>query len=198
MTKVIIVKAGHTEWQSKGRLVGDTDLRLNETGHRQATASADIVRRLNPSIIHCGKDEPSCETADIIANELDLKVKSSDALREMDLGHWEGLTVEQFRDRFAKVYKRWREEPLSVTPPEGESIPSVVEWMTAAISKILKKNSEKSVAIVVGGLAYGALRCRFGEDGWDRFWDYVETEDAPAEFEIDAVAERIKNGDSET
>jgi len=191
MSKLIIVRAGLTEWQAQGRMVGDTDLHLNETGHRQATAHAAALAAMNPSVVHCGKDEPSRETAEIIANELNLKVKSSDALREMDLGHWEGLTVEQFRERFGKVYKAWREDPHAVQPPEGEAVGVLVVRMKTAIEKIIRKNGEKTIALVVGGYAFASLRCAFGEGGFERFWEYLEGDDALAEFDCAAVGARL-------
>jgi alpha-ribazole phosphatase/probable phosphoglycerate mutase len=190
-SKLILVKAGQTEWQAQGRLVGDTNLRLNEAGHRQAAALATALAGMKPGIVHCGKDEPSLETAEIIANELNLKVKSSDALREMDLGHWEGLTVEQFRDRFGKVYKQWRNDPLSVESPHGESVAAVIERMNKVIGKILKKNPEKSVALVVGGYAFAALRCSLIDGEFEHFWDYLENTDGPEPITFDAVKSRL-------
>lgn len=190
-SKLILVKAGQTEWQAQGRLVGDTNLRLNEAGHRQAAALAASLAAMKPAIVHCGKDEPSLETAEIIANELNLKVKSSDALREMDLGHWEGLTVEQFRERFGKVYKQWRNDPLSVESPHGESVAAVIERMNKMIGKIVKKNAEKSVALVIGGYAFAALRCAYLDDDFERFWQYLESSDGPEPVSIDTVKSRL-------
>lgn len=190
-SRLILVKAGQTEWQAQGRLVGDTDLRLNEAGHRQAAAHATALLDMRPSIVHCGKDEPSRETAEIIANELNLKVKSSDALREMDLGHWEGLTVEQFRDRFGKVYKQWRNDPLAVESPEGESVANVIARMNKMIAKIVKKSGEKSIVLVVGGYAFAALRCEFIDGNYEHFWQYLESDDGPKSVEYAVVESRL-------
>lgn len=190
-SSLILVKAGQTEWQAQGRLVGDTNLRLNEAGHRQAAALATALSGLKPTIVHCGKDEPSRETAEIIANELNLKVKSFDALREMDLGHWEGLTIEQFRERFGKVYKQWRSDPLSVESPDGESVAAVIERMKKAIAKIVKKNGDKTVALVVGGYAFAALCCAFLDGEFDHFWDYLETDDSPKPIGFETIRSRL-------
>ncbi|HPF39821.1 MAG TPA: histidine phosphatase family protein [Phycisphaerae bacterium] len=191
MSQLILIKAGQTEWQAQGRLVGDADLRLNEAGHRQAAAFAALLMDAKPSLVHCGKDEPSRETAEIIANELNLKVKSSDALREMDLGHWEGLTIEQFRERFAKVYKQWRNDPLAVEPPQGESVAAVLERMKKAIARIVKKGGERPIALVVGGYAYAALRCDLLDTRFEQFWEYLETDQAPQPIDYPTIEARL-------
>ncbi|MCB9855131.1 MAG: histidine phosphatase family protein [Phycisphaerales bacterium] len=191
MSNLILVKAGQTEWQAQGRLVGDTDLRLNEAGHRQAAALAAAMADMKPSIVHCGKDEPSRETAEIIGNELNLKVKSSDALREMDLGHWEGLTIEQFRERFGKVYKQWRNDPLAVESPNGESVAAVIARMKKAIGKIVKKSGDRPVALVVGGYAFAALRCSFLDGEFAEFWKYLETDQEPQLIQYATIETRL-------
>lgn len=177
MSKVIVVKAGQTDWQAQGRLVGDTNLKLNEIGHRQAAAEATAISTMHPKMIHCGGDEPAKQTAEIIGSELRLKVKCSDALREMDLGVWEGLTVDAFKERFGRVFKQWRNDPLVVEPPEGESVSTVLARVKKGLNKLVKKNGDKSPFVVVlGGYAYAALLCDLRDHDFDRFWDYIESD----------------------
>ncbi len=177
MSKLILIRAGQTDWQAQGRLVGDTDLRLNEVGHQQAAEDAAAMVSFAPHIVHCGGDEPSRQTAAIIGNELKVKVKPSDGLREMDLGHWEGLTVDAFKERFGKVFKQWRNDPLSVEPPEGESIAQMLARVKKALGKVVKKNgNKKAMAIVLGGYAYAAVLCDLRDGDFEQFWRYVETD----------------------
>lgn len=198
MSKLILVKAGQTEWQAQGRLVGDTDLQLNEVGHQQAAADATVVAAMDPHIVHCGNDEPSHQTANIIGNELQLKVKPNDGLREIDLGHWEGLTVEAFKERFGKVFKQWRNDPLSVEPPEGESVARMVARVKQALQKVVKKNGSKNdVVIVVGGYAFAALLCELRDGGFDQFWTYLNSDDAAPQVEVivaDTLLKPVANG----
>ncbi|MCG8405321.1 MAG: histidine phosphatase family protein [Phycisphaerales bacterium] len=176
MTKLILVKAAQTEWQIQGRLVGDTDLQLNEGGHRQALTDARAVAQFSPQAIFCGADGPTKQTAAIIAEELSLKIKTDAALREINLGHWEGLTEGDFKERFSKVYKQWRNDPLSVEPPEGESVSEVAGRLKKSLEKILKRNDGQTILLVLGRLAYAAARCELDDRGYGQFWQYVEDE----------------------
>lgn len=178
MAKLILIRAAETDWQAQGRLAGDTDLHLNEVGHRQAAAAALAVANLAPQAIRCGPDQATQQTAAIVADELRLKVSKIDDLREMDLGHWEGLTVESVRERFAKVYRQWRADPLSVQPPDGESVACVSDRLEQGIEKILARHRGESVVLVLGRFAYAVARCRLGDGAFTRFWEYVESEEA--------------------
>jgi len=177
MAKLILIRAAETDWQAQGRLAGDTDLHLNEIGHRQAAAAAQAVAGLAPRAIHCGPDQATQQTAAIIADELQLKVNRVDDLREMDLGLWEGLTVDSFRERFAKVYRQWRNDPLSVEPPGGEPVSRLSERLDKRVEKIVARHQGESIVLVLGRFAYAAARCRLGDGAFTRFWEYVEADE---------------------
>ncbi len=192
MTRLILVRAGQTDWQAHGRLVGGTDLHINETGHRQARAYAAVIADAHPEYIYCGEDDAARETAEIIGNELNLKVRALPAFHELDLGHWEGLTVEEFRERFPRIYKQWRNDPLAVEPPEGESVPTVLARMEKGLARVLKKTDGRLFVLVVGAFAHAALRCRLSGDAFDAFWDYVDAEDGSAErFDAEALEQTL-------
>lgn len=176
MTKLILIRTAQTDWQAQGRLAGDTDLELNEIGHRQAAADAQAVAGFAAGSIHCGADQATRETAAIVADELLLKVKAVDELREMDLGHWEGLTVQDFRDRFSKVHRQWRNDPLSVEPPEGESVSAIAARLEKSLEKILKRKNDQPVILVLGRFAYATARCSLDDGDYAHFWKYVEDE----------------------
>ncbi|MFQ5495726.1 MAG: histidine phosphatase family protein [Phycisphaerae bacterium] len=189
MTQLILIRAAETDWQAQGRLAGDTDLQLNEIGHRQATATADNVAGFMPQAVHCGADQATRQTATIIADVLQLKARTADDLREMDLGHWEGLTVADFRERFSKVYRLWREDPLAVEPPEGESVSDVAERLEKCLGRILKRSDDQTVALVLGRFAYAVARCRLVDREYTCFWQYIEGDEPCHVFDYGGPAQ---------
>ncbi len=178
MTKVILIPAGQTDWQAQGRLTGDTDLPLNENGHRMAIAHGEAIADLRPAVIHCGPEEATKQTATIIARELSVKTRAATDLREMDLGHWEGLSREDLQKRFAKVYRQWRTSPGSVEPPEGEAMPDVANRLLKGVDKIVKRHKDQTVALILGRFAYAILRCQFDDGSLRQFWDHADGEPA--------------------
>jgi broad specificity phosphatase PhoE len=174
MTQLILIPAAQTDWRAQGRLSGDTDLPLNEYGHRQAVAYGAAIAGLHPSAVHGGPEKATKQTAAIIAHELNLKARSTRDLREMDLGHWEGLTHEQVRERFAKVYRQWRSSPTSVEPPEGEAVTTAAERLGKGVRKIAKRYQGQIAVLTLGQFAYAIIRSRFADGDYQRFWEYID------------------------
>ncbi len=174
MPRLILIHAAQTDWQAQGRLAGDTDLSLNEIGRRQAVADSQSIEAYAPAAVHCGPEEATKETATLLARELSIKAKTLKDLREMDLGHWEGLTVEEFRKRFAKIYKQWRQEPMAIEPPEGEAVSEVADRLLKGVRKIAKKHEGEAIVLTLGQFANAILRCELDDSNYEHFWKYVD------------------------
>ena len=139
-------------------------------------------------VIHSGPEQATKQTASIIAHELDIKVKTHKELREMDLGTWEGLTVDEFRERFSKIYRQWRQEPMSIEPPEGEAVSDVAARLTSGIRKVMKRSEPNAVALVLGQFAGSIVRCQLDDESYERFWDYVDSEQEHHAFDAKDAA----------
>jgi broad specificity phosphatase PhoE len=187
MTKLILIPAAQTDWRAQGRLAGDTDLPLNECGQRQAVSFGEAVAGLHPAAVHCGPEKATKQTATIVAHELSLKARTSADLREMDLGHWEGLSEDDFRERFAKVYRQWRSAPASVKPPEGEAVAHAAKRLQKGVQKILKRHQNQTVVLTLGQFAYAILRCRLSDGGYEQFWEYVNDDGQWCTVQLDQV-----------
>lgn len=173
MTRLILIPTAQTDWQAQGRLVGDADLPLNEVGHRQAIADGQAIAAFKPTVLRSGPEQAARQTASFIAHELHLRSRPVKELRELDLGHWEGLTLDDFSERFAKVHRQWREDPQSIEPPEGETIPAAAARLTEAIARISQRCPGEVVVLIVGPFASAILRCELEDHSYERFWDYV-------------------------
>lgn len=176
MKRLILIRAGRTDWADQDRLAGDMDLQINEAGRAEASKAAVDVASEAPKAIFCGSDEPATETALVIGAALGLTPKAIEELREVDLGLWEGLTEEQFSERFSRVHKAWHDDPNSVEPPNGEALPVVDARLESGIMRVLKRKTASPIILVLGRLAYAAARCRFSDGTHEHFWEYVSEE----------------------
>lgn len=183
MIRLILIPAAQTDWQAQGRLAGDTDLPLNEYGHRQAVVFGEEIAPLRPAVVHCGPEKATRQTGSVIAHGLLLKLRPGKELRELDLGHWEGLTQEQFRERFARVDRQWRNAPLSVESPEGEAVAHAADRLHRAVERIIKKHPDETAVVVLGRFAYALVRCEYLDHDYERFWEYIDGEPQWCVFE---------------
>ncbi|MFQ5344173.1 MAG: histidine phosphatase family protein, partial [Anaerolineae bacterium] len=93
MKRLILVRHGETEWNRTGRYQGFARTSLNERGHWQAEQVARRLAGWEIDAIYASDLPRAYQTAEPIARRLDLPISMTVALREVDVGEWEGLTV---------------------------------------------------------------------------------------------------------
>lgn len=146
MANVIVIRPGCTDYDDQHRVQGSLDLPLNERGRDQVD---DLVSQLADTpldVIFSPPSEPALSTATAIGEALGIPVKENEGLRNLDQGLWQGLTVEEIRRKFPKVYKQWQDTPESIRPPEGETVDEAMKRIRKMLLKPLKKRH--AIAIV--------------------------------------------------
>ncbi len=86
------LRHGQTDWNVEGRLQGQTDIHLNETGHAQARAAATVFRNEPITKIISSDLQRALVTATYIAEHLPAPLETDQRLRERCYGPIEGLT----------------------------------------------------------------------------------------------------------
>lgn len=174
MSQIVLLRWGATEWDAQGRIVGHTDLPLSAAGARQVAVDASELAAFRPTAVYSGIEEAARQTASAVARPHRLRVRKRVELCEVNLGHWEGLTDEQFRERFPRVYRQWYDEPSAVCPPEGESIVDASERLHSALKRALRRAGDGDVFVVTGPLAGAILRLRLTHQPLDGIWKVLE------------------------
>jgi broad specificity phosphatase PhoE len=149
MTQVLLIHAGPTPWDEENRLVGSRSLPLTADA---AAAVRSLVDNLSTTVtaICLDRNNEACEAvAGLLAEKFDVKPKDFAELAEWRLGLWEGLTREEVRRRFPTVIAEWVDRPQLIQPPGGEAFPEVIDRMTPALRKILKKRRGGVIALVL-------------------------------------------------
>jgi broad specificity phosphatase PhoE len=154
-----LVECGETAWQTENRMHGRTDLPLSEAGRLSVTEDIDRMRTGHVAAVHHPPDEAATSTAHFIARHLHARSKAVEELAEPDLGLLEGLTQDQFEDRFPTRHRQWEDDPASFHPPEGELLNDAAQRIFEAVHRILKRSRSEETVIVLHRLALGMLRC---------------------------------------
>jgi broad specificity phosphatase PhoE len=99
------------------------DIELSAQGQAQAVALAVRLEDVKFERIFTSPLVRARETAAIIAKRSPGKppIEADPRLREMDYGHWEGLTYPQIDARDRAERKRWEADPAKTKCPGGES-----------------------------------------------------------------------------
>jgi 2,3-bisphosphoglycerate-dependent phosphoglycerate mutase len=99
-TTIVLVRHGETDWNRENRFQGHADRPLNEAGLQQAHELAELLREEPITAIYTSPLLRASETADIVARMIGLEARRLEALLEIDVGAWEGLTIDEVKQRF--------------------------------------------------------------------------------------------------
>jgi glucosyl-3-phosphoglycerate phosphatase len=106
VTRLVLWRHGHTEWNGALRVQGHRDVPLSQLGHAQAAEAAPLVARLTPDAIITSDLRRCTETAAALASRTGLPVHRDERLRERAYGQWEGLTMPEIARRWPDSYAR--------------------------------------------------------------------------------------------
>lgn len=153
-----LIQSGETTWQTDGRVRGATDLPLSDAGRSLVTRELRGMQACDAPVIHHPPDEAAAETARLAAEHIGAKTKPVADLADPNLGLLEGLTLQEFRDRFPSRFKQWEDDPMSLAPPEGELMLDAAGRLFRAIAKTLRRSRGGEVALVLHSMGLGMLR----------------------------------------
>lgn len=171
MSQIVLILPGATDFELQGRIHGDLDLPLCAEGRAEVERIAQELRGLKVEVVYTSGCEWAVQSAETIARLLGVKVKKLDKLQNLDHGLWQGMLIEEVKQKQPRVYRQWQEQPESVCPPEGETIDHARERIAAALAKVLKKHKNGVIGLVVPEPLASLVREYLGSEELGDLWD---------------------------
>lgn len=165
MKRLIVLRHGQTAWNDENRVQGSVDIELNDAGRAQARAAAEVLARVEPSIVVTSDMRRAGDTAWAIAELVGLEVRIDKRLRERAYGPWEGLTRPEIAERFPAEFEQWQaRRPFHL---EGmEVLGEVADRTAAALTEVAAEPGEGTAIVVTHGGSSRQGIVRFL--GWDQ------------------------------
>ncbi|QEG21671.1 histidine phosphatase family protein [Mariniblastus fucicola] len=148
-SKILLVRPGATEFDEQGRIIGTLDIPLSELGLAQVEELAESSVGLDIKAVLSSPSLAAQQTAEVLGKKHGRKIKVRNALRNIDMGLWQGKELEELRANQPKVARQWEDHPETVCPPEGESIEDVLPRVQKLLLKLQKKHRAGTIVIVV-------------------------------------------------
>lgn len=134
---ILVVRHGESEWNALGRWQGQADPELSARGRDQAALAARFLAGTGVERVFSSDLRRASRTAGIIAEALGLgEPVTEQALREIDVGEWSGLTRAEIETRWPELLGAWRDGRLQSTPG-GETLSELRDRVTGAIEKVI-------------------------------------------------------------
>lgn len=117
MTIIALIRHGATQWNTDGRIQGQTDIALSDEG-RMALQALRVSDALRGSRWHVSPLQRALETARILGPGA---FRIEPRLTEMDWGEWAGETLTALRARLGGDIQENENRGVEFRPPGGES-----------------------------------------------------------------------------
>ena len=155
MGSVYFVRHGETLWNAEGRIQGHTDIGLSERGEEQARMVGRRLSGVRFDAAYSSDMSRTTDTARAILGDRNTPLQSVPELREYNKGVFEGLTVEEYREKFPVLYTASLVNDPDFAPPGGETIRQCHARLSAFIRQVCSRHLDEDVLIVGHG---GSLR----------------------------------------
>ena len=159
MTRFIIIRHGFSQGNKEKRFSGQMDVPLDAVGVSQARSIARYI--LENYKVDCVYASDLCRAYDTvkpIADALDLPVIKEPLLREVDVGRWQGMLIEDVKRLFPESFERYRATPGLARFDGGEGYIDVMERGKRALAKIAAEHDGETVLIGTHGGVIRTMR----------------------------------------
>ncbi|HEX8760584.1 MAG TPA: bifunctional RNase H/acid phosphatase [Pseudonocardiaceae bacterium] len=147
-TRLVMLRHGQTEYSAQRRYSGREDLPLTELGERQAAAAAARLSRMDGvAAVVSSPLLRARQTAQPVADALDVPLSVHEGLVETDFGAWEGLTFAEARQRDPDLHARWITD-TSVAAPGGESMDAVHRRVRRVRDQLITEHANATLVVV--------------------------------------------------
>ena len=157
-TRVLAIRHGETAWNVDGRIQGQLDVPLNDTGRWQVHRLALAVADEGISAIYSSDLLRALETAQAVARGCDRPITTDAGLRERGFGVFEGLSYDEINQRWPDQAARWRKREPDFRAEGGESLRQFFERSVGTVSRLAALHPGETIAIVSHG---GVMDCLY-------------------------------------
>jgi broad specificity phosphatase PhoE len=156
VSTLLLVRHGETDWNRDGRWQGHSDTHLNDSGREQAARLADELDGVD--VIYSSDLARARETAEIVAERVDLPVHLDPRLRERAFGAWEGKTGPEIESEFAAAHAQW----LAGGPgaDDAEPFAEFAARVESFLAEVVARHPDETVLIVAHGGSIRVIHAR--------------------------------------
>ena len=153
MSSVIyLLRHAEIERTSPRRFLGQSDIPLNQSGIDQARRLRAALAAIPFARIVASPLKRAMQTAMLATGCSPADIEPVPALREIDLGAWEGLTVAEVQQRFPGGYEERGRDLARYRPAKGESFADLSDRALPALLEIGRFTSGPILVVAHAGV----------------------------------------------
>lgn len=143
--RLLLTRHGQTDWNIVGKIQGQTDIELNETGIKQAEETREKLAKEKIDVIISSPQKRAKRTAEIIARGRKIPIIIDKGIEERYFGKFEGKTRKEFNFDEIWNYK------LDKQYEDAESVGELFTRVQRFLEKIKEEYKDRTVLLVTHG-----------------------------------------------
>lgn len=149
---IYLLRHGDLRQDGVKRYIGQADLPLNASGRAQALNWQQELAHIPLRRIFCSDLSRSYETACLIAEGRSESVQPFPKLREINLGAWDGQSVDDVRRFYPGEYEKRGADMVYYRPPAGECFADVAARVIPLFEEIVRSASGNMLIVGHSGV----------------------------------------------
>ncbi len=166
--RLFLLRHAQSEGNRRGIFQGKLDLPLSEEGIKQAQKAGEFLKRFSFDGIITSPQLRAKQTAEIVADILNLPLEVDERLREISYGVLEGKRHSEVENW--EPYQRWLEDPVK-NPLEGVDDFGDLQRRLESFLRDRYREERSILAVTHGGIVR-AFICLVGGLGFSRMWRF--------------------------
>ncbi|MFZ1701709.1 MAG: histidine phosphatase family protein [Pyrinomonadaceae bacterium] len=146
-THLYLIRHGQSGGNAEGRFGGHGPTPLSDLGRQQAEKTAKALAKEGISAIYSSDLLRAVQTAEPLAERLNLPIHQSAAFRERNVGVLEGLTFDESKQQYPRDYYALINRSVHHVITEGESYRHLLRRITSELRNILRNHQRERIAI---------------------------------------------------
>lgn len=171
-TTLYLARHGQTMWNKVQRFQGQLDSELTPIGRQQSENIAQQLADKQIDLIVSSSLGRAIASAQICQQQLNVPVINISGLIERDLGHWQGLHVDDIKND--ENYNEILHQFTELKPTNGESAITCGERIYQALKLLAENNHDKNLLIIFHGEALRCLLAKLGESSTDNAYELFD------------------------
>lgn len=146
---IYLLRHGAVARHQPRRFLGQTDIPLSEQGQAQAKILAARLAHVPFTAVYASPLERAWHTAMLVSGYSGADIQIVEALREINLGAWEGLTVAEVQERYPGAYEARGADLTFFRPPGGESFADLAARTWPALLNLAQTGETSGPLLIV-------------------------------------------------
>jgi broad specificity phosphatase PhoE len=148
MSEFYIARHGQSTWNLHNRIQGQTNTQLSPLGLRQSQELFLVLKDQPLTDIYTSNLDRTIQTAQPLAQYLDIPIQSTALLNELAFGELVGKYRLALNIEDQELWDWWMEDPIQRRIPGGESYQDLLGRVQEFLASLSLKESEKTILIV--------------------------------------------------